>query len=136
MDELQKSTKIASSGLRAQGVRLRTISENLANADSLPTSPDVLPYRRKVVSFKNALDKEVNLELVKVHRISGDRSEFNKRFDPNHPAADRDGYVLAPNVNSLIELMDMREAQRSYEANLNVISTSKAMVQRTVEMLR
>jgi flagellar basal-body rod protein FlgC len=136
MDELSKSNLIAVSGMKVQAQRLRIISENLANADSLPQSPEGTPYKRKVVTFKNELDRETGLNRVRVGKVSADHAEFQKRFDPKHPAADRDGYVLAPNVNPLIELMDMREAQRSYEANLNVISTSRAMLSRTVEMLR
>jgi flagellar basal-body rod protein FlgC len=136
MEELSKSNLIAVSGMKVQAQRLRIISENLANADSLPQSPEGTPYKRKVVTFKNELDRETGLNRVRVGKVSADNAEFQKRFDPKHPAADRDGYVLAPNVNPLIELMDMREAQRSYEANLNVISTSRAMLSRTVEMLR
>lgn len=136
MDELQKSAKIAAAGMQAQGVRMRAISENLANAESLPRSADALPYRRKVVTFKKVLDRELGAETVKVNRITADKADFGKKFDPSHPAADRDGYVLTPNVNPLIELMDMREAQRSYEANLTAINNAKAMLQRTVEMLR
>jgi flagellar basal-body rod protein FlgC len=136
MDELKKASAIASTGMRAQAARLRVVSENMANAESLPRTPDALPYRRKVVMFKNVLDRTTDANLVKIDRVDVDRSDFNKKFDPKHPAADRDGYVLSPNVNPLVEIMDMREAQRSYEANLNVINTSKAMIQRTVEMLR
>lgn len=136
MDELKKSSRIAADGMHAQGVRLRVISENLANANSLPTTPGANPYQRKVVTFKNALDAEIGADSVRVGKIGKDNSEFLKRFDPKHPAADRDGYVLAPNINPLIELTDMREAQRSYEANLQVVNTAKAMLSRAVEMLR
>lgn len=136
MDELQKSTKIALSGMKAQSERLRVISENLANADSLAQTPDGTPYRRKVVSFKNELDRANGVNQVKVDKVRNDSSEFQRRYDPKHPAADKDGYVLAPNVNPLIEMMDMREAQRSYEANLAVITSSKQLLSRTVEMLR
>jgi flagellar basal-body rod protein FlgC len=136
MDELNKSSSIAVSGMKAQAERLRVISENLANADSLPTSSADQPYRRKVVTFRNVLDKEVGATKVKVNKIDLDRSEFQKKYDPKHPAADNEGYVLAPNVNPLIELMDMREAQRSYEANLNVVNVSKTMLSQTVDMLR
>jgi flagellar basal-body rod protein FlgC len=136
MDELSKSTNIAIAGMKAQAQRLRVISENLANADSLAQTPDGSPYRRKVVTFKNELDRATGITEVKVDKVRPDSADFQRRYDPKHPAADRDGYVLAPNVNPLIELMDMREAQRSYEANLNVISTSKAMLSRTVDMLR
>ena len=115
---------------------MRVVSENLANADSLPTTPDATPYRRKTVSFRNVLDKTAGADVVKVNKVDVDRSEFQKKYDPKHPAADSSGYVLAPNVNPLIELMDMREAQRSYEANLNVVSVSKSMLSKTVDMLK
>ena len=136
MDELTRSNLIAVSGMKVQAQRLRVISENLANADSLPQSPEALPYKRQVVTFKSQLDRETGVNRVTVGKLSSDGSEFQKRFDPKHPAADRDGYVLAPNVNTLVELMDMREAQRSYEANLNVITVSRSMMSRTLEMLR
>ncbi|MBF0324153.1 flagellar basal body rod protein FlgC [Magnetospirillum moscoviense] len=136
MDELQKATRIATSGMKAQAERLRVISENLANADSLAQTPDGSPYRRKVVSFKSELDRANGVTGVKVAKVRPDSAEFLRRFDPKHPAADRDGYVLAPNVNPLIEMMDMREAQRSYEANMAVINSSRQMLSRTVELLR
>lgn len=136
MDDLNKSSLIAVSGLKAQAERMRVVSENLANADSLPTSPDATPYRRKVISFRNVLDRTNGADMVQVNKVDLDRSEFQKKYDPKHPAADSSGYVLAPNVNPLIELMDMREAQRSYEANLNVISVSNSMLSQTVNMLK
>lgn len=136
MDELKKTALIGVSGMKAQAERLRVVSENLANADSLPTAPDQQPYRRKVLTFRNVLDKQVGADTVKVAKVDVDRSEFQKKYDPKHPAADTDGYVLTPNVNPLIELMDMREAQRSYEANLDVVNVSKTMLSRTVDMLR
>lgn len=134
--DLVKSMHVSSSGMRAQGLRLRVISENLANADSLGTKPGEAPYRRRVVSFKNQLDRALGVETVKIDRVRLDRSEFTKRYDPKHPAADADGYIKTPNVNSLIELMDMREAQRSYEANLNMIEVSRSMVKNTIDLLR
>jgi len=136
MDDLQKSTSVALSGMKAQAERLRVISENLANADSLAQSPDGSPYQRKVVTFKNELDRVNGLTKVVVGKVRADKSEFQRRYDPKHPAADRDGYVLAPNVNPMIELMDMREAQRSYEANLNVINVSRSLLSQTVQLLR
>ena len=128
--------RISSSGMRAQGTRLRVISENIANANSLPTEPGELPYRRKVITFKNSLDRAIGLDTVRTDRVVEDQSAFIKKFNPNHPSADQDGYVQTPNVNTLIEMMDMREAQRSYEANLNVIKTSKAMLSSTIDLLR
>jgi flagellar basal-body rod protein FlgC len=136
LDDLNKSALIAVSGMKAQAERMRVVSENLANADSLPTTPDGSPYRRKTISFRDVLDKTAGADVVKVNKVDVDRSEFQKKYDPKHPAADSSGYVLAPNVNPLIELMDMREAQRSYEANLNVVSVSKSMLAKTVDMLK
>ncbi len=136
MDELKNVQRIALSGMKAQTERLRVISENLANVDSTAQTPDATPYRRKVVSFKTELDKNSGAQTVKVDKVRNDQSEFQRRFDPKHPAADKDGYVLTPNVNPLIEMMDMREAQRSYEANLAVVSSSKQLLSRTVEMLK
>ena len=135
-DDMFTSLKLSAAGMKAQGTRLRVISENLANADSLPTEPGKLPYRRKMITFKNAMDKNVGQSVVKVDKVRPDPSEFTRRFDPNHPAADAQGYVQAPNVNSLIEMMDMREAQRSYEANLSAIRTSRTMMQGTIDILR
>lgn len=136
MDDLLKSTAVAVSGLQAQAERLKVISENLANADSVAQTPDGLPYRRKVVTFKDELDSATGVNKVVVDRIAPDNSQFQRRYDPKHPAADKDGYVLAPNVNPLIEMMDMREAQRSYEANLNVVSTSRSLLSQTVDLLK
>lgn len=136
MDDLLKTFRISASGMKAQGTRLRVISENIANADSLPRAPDQQPYRRKVVTFKNELDRRIGLQTVRVDKIGTDAGEFEKRFEPSHPGADADGYVLVPNVNSLIEMSDMREAQRSYEANLAVIKSSKTMLTATIEILK
>ena len=135
-DELLSSLRISAAGMKAQGTRLRVISENIANANSLPTDPGGEPYQRKLVTFKNRLDRELGMETVSVKKIMPDRSEFARRFDPAHPAADADGYVLAPNVNVLIEMMDMREAQRSYEANLTALRSSRRMMQGAIRLLR
>jgi flagellar basal-body rod protein FlgC len=134
--DLIKSIKISTAGMRVQGTRLRVISENIANADSLPDGPGDLPYRRKQVSFKNVLDRTLDAQRVKVDKIQLDKTDFDKKFDPQHPAADENGYVEVPNVNPLVEMMDMREAQRSYEANLSIIQVSKSMLTRTIDMLR
>ena len=136
MDDLISSLKISAAGMKVQGTRLRVISENLANADSLPTGPGKSPYRRKNIQFQNVLNRELGLNLVKVKKIGVDKSEFNRRFDPGHPAADDKGYVQTPNVKTLIEVMDMREAQRSYEANLTAIRTARSMMRRTIDLLR
>lgn len=136
MDDLLRTLRISTAGMKAQGTRLRVISENVANADSLPTSPGGLPYRRKVVTFRNELDRNIGVEKVTVDRIRTDKSDFQRKYDPSHPAADAQGYVLAPNVNSLMEMMDMREAQRSYESNLSVIKASKTMLNDTISLMR
>ena len=136
MDDIYKTMRISAAGMRAQGTRLRVISENIANAGSLPNAPGELPYRRKVITFRNTLDRAIGLDTVRTDKVIEDKSAFIKKFDPNHPAADQDGYVQTPNVNTLIEMMDMREAQRSYEANLNVIKSSKAMLSSTIDVLR
>ncbi|MEK9753871.1 MAG: flagellar basal body rod protein FlgC [Rhodospirillaceae bacterium] len=136
MDDIIRTMRISGAGLRVQGERLRVISQNIANTDSLATEPNGKPYRRKIITFRNEFDKAVGMDTVRVHKVKPDMSNFGKRFDPNHPAADADGYVLTPNVNTLIEMTDMREAQRSYEANLNVIKSSKQMLNSAIEMLR
>ncbi|MDH3919583.1 MAG: flagellar basal body rod protein FlgC [Rhodospirillales bacterium] len=134
--DLVKALNVSASGLKAQGTRLRVIAENIANADSTAQQPGAEPYRRRVVTFGNVLDRELGAETVRVDGIVPDRSEFRRRFEPGHPAADDKGYVLTPNVNSLLEVADMREAQRSYEANLKVIQSSRAMLQQTIDILR
>jgi len=134
--ELYDSMYISASGMRAQGDRLRVIAENIANAESVGETDGKDPYRRKVIAFKNFLDRDLQADLVKVAKVSTDPSEFRKRYEPGHPAADADGYVSYPNVNTLVEMTDMREAQRSYEANLKVIETSRAMLARAIDLLR
>ncbi len=134
--DLLKSLLISASGMRAQSVRMRVISENLANANSVAPSPNEDPYRRKVVSFEDEMDRQTGVELLKVNKIDEDPSKFESKYDPGHPAADANGYVKMPNVNPFVEMMDMRQAQRSYEANLTMIETAKSMLSKTVEILR
>ena len=136
MDDIIKTMRISGAGMKTQGARLQVIAQNVANANSLPQAEGCQPYRRQVMTFKNAFNEALGMNTVRVDKVRPDRSEFGKRFDPNHPAADEDGYVLTPNVNMLIEMTDMREAQRSYEANLNVIKSSKAMLNNTIDVLR
>ena len=136
MDDVKLAGKIAASGMKVQAQRLRVISENLANADSVAARPGEDPYQRKTITFKNVMDRELGTQVVEVDKVGVDRSEFQRRYDPNHPGAGEDGYVLMPNVNPLVELMDMREAQRTYEANLDVIGVSKEMVKKTLDLLR
>lgn len=134
--DLNKSMMISASGLRAQSARMKVLAENVANSDSLARSPGGDPYRRRIPVFRNEFDRELNATLVRLEKIVPDRSEFGKKYEPNHPAADDKGYIKTTNVNSLIEAVDMRQAQRSYQANLNVLDTSRRMLSRTIELLR
>lgn len=134
--DLMTSMNIAVSGLKAQGGRMRVIAENIANVNSTAKTPNGDPYQRKIVTFEQELDKELGAMIVKVGRPVRDTADFGMKFMPSHPAADENGYVKTPNVNGLIESMDMREAQRSYEANLSVIQTSRSMITRTIDLLR
>lgn len=127
---------ISGSALHAQATRMKVVAENIANAGTTPSSPNQKPYQRQVVSFKNEFDKALGAYKVKVAGISKDNSAFIKKFDPAHPAADSEGYVLTPNVRPIMEGMDMREAQRAYEANLNTIEAARGMLLRTLDLLK
>ena len=126
----------AASALRAQQSRMRVIAENIANASSTATGANGQPYRRQIVTFKEAVDEATGASIVRVDRTTRDTSDFKMQYNPSHPAANADGYVMLPNVNPLIEMTDMREAQRSYEANLNIISATRRMIQRTLDILK
>lgn len=134
--DLYKAMTVSAAGMKAQGTRLKVVAENLANANTTAETPGDMPYRRKVVTFQNMLDRQAGVDTVRVSKVDVDKSDFQRKFDPTHPSADSEGYVLMPNVNTLIEAMDMREAQRSYEANLSVIESTRMMLNRTVELLR
>ena len=131
-----KSIAIAASGLRAQAGRMRIISENIANADSTAATAGADPYRRKIATFQSEIDRALDAQLVALGRVKTDPSDFRIKHEPGHPAADANGNVKYPNVNSLVEMTDMREAQRSYEANINVIGATRRMIQRTIEILK
>lgn len=131
-----KSMSIAASGLRAQSGRMRVISENIANADSTAQTPAGNPYRRKVPTFSSELDRSLDARVVSLGRIRPDASDFKLKYEPGNPAADANGNVKYPNVNSLVEMTDLREAQRSYEANLNIVSATRRMIQRTLDILK
>ena len=131
-----KSLAVAASGLKAQMGRMRVISENIANADSVAQTPGGDPYRRRVVTFSSELDRSIGANLVQLGRIENDNSDFQVRHEPGNPAADAKGDVKYPNVNTLVELTDLRDAQRSYEANLNVVTATRRMLQRTIDILK
>lgn len=136
MDELKASKIISLSGMRAQATRIRVVSENIANADSVSRYQGGKPYQRKIVTFKNEMDNAIGAKVVKVSEIGKDNSPFNIKYDPSSPAADAKGYVLLPNINPLVEMMDLREAQRSYDANVKAVSVAKDMTARTIDILR
>lgn len=135
MSDLKGAMAISAAGMRAQSLRMRIIAENMANADSVATGPDTDPYRRKIVTFKNSLDKAMGVNQVKPDKLATDSSDFGLKYDPGHPAADETGYIRTPNVNGLIESMDMMQAQRSYEANLTSIEIAKRMMAQTLKVL-
>ena len=134
--DLAQAMQVAAAGMKVQGARLRLVAQNLANAESTALAPNGEPYRRQTITFANQLDRELGVERVRVARLGVDRSALPLRYAPGHPAADADGYVLMPNVNPLLEMMDLREAQRSFEANLNALTLARSMVQRTLDLLR
>jgi flagellar basal-body rod protein FlgC len=136
-DQLLAAMKISATGMKAQGTRIRVTTENVSNASTTGTSPGADPYSRQTITFKNELDKTLGVNAVKVDGIDKDtRTPFPLKYMPDHPAANADGYVKMPNVNTMVELMDIREAQRSYEANLGMIEQSRSMIGRTIDLLR
>lgn len=136
MDPLIASLKVSASGLEAQSSRLRVVSENLANARSTGDTPGADPYRRKTISFAQELDRAAGVNTVEVKKIGVDRSDFRTEYDPGNPAADANGVVKYPNVNILVEMADMREANRSYEANLQSIRQARDLINSTIDLLR
>lgn len=137
MDSLYSAIYLAGSGMNVQGERMKVVAQNVANAESTGRTPGADPYRRKTITFKEEMDKELGLEKVGVDKVSEDRkSDFKTVYNPSHPAANAEGYVKMPNVNMMMEMMDMREAQRSYNANLNVIDVSKNMMFNTINLLK
>jgi flagellar basal-body rod protein FlgC len=136
IDSLQTSLTIASSGLEAQSTRMRIVSENLANANSTGRAAGADPYQRKTVTFDAEMDRAAGAQLVKVKEVGVDRTPFRVEYEPGHPAADKAGYVKLPNVNMLIEMADMREVNRSYEANLQIVKQVRSMLGMTIDLLR
>jgi flagellar basal-body rod protein FlgC len=136
MDALSAALKVASSGLGAQSERLRVVSENLANAQSTGDGPGADPYRRKTITFVAELDRASGVSLVDIGSIGRDQSTFPMEFQPGNEAADEKGYVKMPNVNVLIEMADMTEANRSYQANLQVIKQARDLISMTIDLMR
>ena len=134
--DLMDTLSISAAGMKVQSQRLKVVSQNIANAESTGSNPNEEPYRRKTISFQNKLDRATDVELVRTRRIGTSQTPFPLRYDPSHPAANGEGYVRMPNVNTMIERMDMREARRGYEANLNVVESSRAMMGQTLNVLR
>jgi len=134
--DFMKSLHIAASGLRAQMGRMRVITENIANVDSVATTAGGDPYRRRIVTFSSELDRSLGADVVRLGKVETDKSDFLVRHEPGNPAADAQGNVKYPNVNTLVEMTDLRDAQRSYEANLNVITATRKMLQLTIDMLK
>jgi flagellar basal-body rod protein FlgC len=134
--DFSTSMLIAASGMRAQSGRMRVIAENIANANSTAATANGQPYRRKVAVIQSEFDKQVGATMVQAGKPVDDTSDFRTQYDPGNPAADKQGYVKLPNVNPLVEVMDMKDAQRSYEADLNVMDATKSMLSRTVDLLK
>ena len=134
--DFSSSMSVAASGLQAQSDRMKTIAENIANANSTSPTPGGDPYRRKIATQTSNFDRELGANVVKAGKVIQDKSDFRTQYDPGNPNADKAGYIKLPNVDPLIEIMDMREAQRSYEADLTVMDATKQMLSRTVDLLK
>jgi flagellar basal-body rod protein FlgC len=134
--DLNKALNISAAGMDAQTMRLRVIAENLANQDTTGSKPGADAYRRKTITFENRVDASTGDATVQVKRIGQDNAQQTLRYDPSNPAANQDGYVKTPNVNSFIEVMDMREAERSYSANMAVLQATRTMLDRTIDLLK
>jgi flagellar basal-body rod protein FlgC len=131
-----KTLMISSSGLKVQNGRMRIIAENMANADSVASTPGGDPYRRKIPTVQSKFNKELDAAVVQMGKVAQDSSDFDTRYEPGSPAADANGMVKYPNVQPLVEMVDMQSAQRTYEANLNVVGTTRSMMQKTIDILK
>ncbi len=134
--DLNTSLQVSAAGMDAQVARIKVIAENLANQNSTGSTPGAEAYRRRTISFQSRMDKALGVETTKVRSVGTDKSDLPLRYDPSNPAANKDGYVKTPNVNSFVELMDMRDAEQSYSANLNVASTTRSMLTHTLDLLK
>ncbi|GBQ92986.1 flagellar basal body rod protein FlgC [Acetobacter nitrogenifigens DSM 23921 = NBRC 105050] len=134
--DMTSTLNISAAGMDAQSQRLRVVAENLANQDTTGSTPGADPYRRKTITFQNEVDRQSGVPTVRVKKIGQDMSDFETEYDPSHPAADARGYVKKPNVNTMVEVMDAHEAQRSYEANLNTLQATRSMMTRAIDLLK
>ena len=135
-DPMRVAIMVAASGIEAQSRRMLVVSENLANQNSTANTPGADPYTRKTVSFASEIDEGLGAQVVKIDRVDYDHTPFRVEHNPGHPAADEKGYVKLPNVDMMVELADMREANRSYEANLQVVKQARALINMTLDLLR
>jgi len=134
--DLNTSLQVSAAGMDVQTARIRVVAENLANQNTTGSSPGADAYRRRTISFQNQIDKALGVETVSVKSVGTDKTDQPQRYDPSNPAADKNGYVKTPNVNSFVELMDMRDAEQAYSANLNVASTTRTMLNRTLDLIK
>lgn len=134
--DLNQALSVSAAGMTAQTTRLRVIAENIANQDTTGSSPGADPYRRKTITFENTMDRAVGTETVQVKNIGTDGGDLPLRYDPANPASNSQGYVKLPNVNTFVEVMDMREAERSYSANLSVMQATRTMLNKTIDILK
>jgi len=136
MADLIDSIAISSAGMKVQAARMKIVAQNVANADSISSTPGGMPYQRQNISFKNMLDKETGVSMVQVNKIGVDKTPPVSRYEPNSPSADQNGYVLYPSINKDVEMVDMQEARRSYEANVDIIDASKAMIGESIGLIK
>ena len=136
MDPLQSIGMVAASGMRAQSERLKVVAENVANAGSTGSTPGAAPYQRKTLAFEEMVDRGTGASMVRITALGRDNAPFGREYDPAHPAANAEGYVLTANVNPLLEMSNMREASRSYEANLNMFEAGRRMRGQILDLLR
>jgi flagellar basal-body rod protein FlgC len=135
MTDIQAAIAAAASGMRAQTVRMRIAAENVANANSTGANPAEEPFRRRIPLMETTT-LTTGAVGVRVRGAEMDMTPFRQEYNPSHPAADADGFVRLPNVDTLVEMMDLREAQRAYEANLNMIEAARNMTNRALDLLR
>lgn len=135
-DSIRASIKIAESGMQAQSNRLKIIAQNIANSTVTGSTPEDEPYKRKIIFFKKEVDRETGGEMVVVDKIDNDKSPYLLKYEPHHPAANREGYVRYPNVNIMIENVDAKEAERSFSANTNSLSIAKSLAHKTLEIMK